>query len=112
MLKELGAGVHESGPATVHGVRTTKYTGSLDLSKASTGSGQHFATQAKQLGLEQIPFAFYVDGNGLPARMTMTMTGLGGSGGAAKATSSTVIDWTDWGLPVHVTAPAGAVSRA
>lgn len=112
LLTDISDGVTEAGTAKVNGVSTTKYTGSMNLAKAAEASGAEAADTAeltaelKKMGLSSVPFEFYVDDQGLPARMVTTMKG--SAEGQEFALNSTV-DFTDWGAPVTITAPKDTV---
>lgn len=112
MLTKVSDDVKAAGSAQVNGVKTTKYTGTIDLKKAAAASGQKaadaekLAKQYEAMGLAAIPFEFYVDDAGLPARMVTTVNG---QGQGQKITAVSTIDFSDWGTPVTVTAPKGAV---
>jgi len=117
LLTQVSDDVKEAGKETVNGVETTKYTGTIDLDKAVQKSGvpakdlAEVKKQYEQLGLKSIPFDLYVDDAGLPARMTMSMSGNVDSGGKSqKMSMDTTMNFTDWGGKVSIKAPKKAVS--
>jgi hypothetical protein len=117
LLTQVSEDVRAEGKATVNGVETTKYVGTIDLEKASAASGAdakataEIRKQYKDLGLSKIPFELYIDGDNLPSRMTMKMNGSSTSGGKTEKVSMTSqMDFTDWGTDVKITTPKKAVS--
>lgn len=112
MLDQVSDDVQKAGTETVHGVRATRYTGTIDLQKAVDASGQQGADPAQvrqqlsQLGLTSMPFELYVDDEGRPARMTTTVDATA-EGQEIHVVST--IDFSDWGTSVDVQAPAHAV---
>jgi hypothetical protein len=57
-----------------------------------------------------VPFTFYVDDQGLPARFAMSMSPARSVAAAKRIKMVMVLDYTDWGAPVSIKAPAHAVS--
>ena len=106
MLKKVSDDVHADGSKQIRGVRTTRYTGTLDLGKAVEQQGGASSDQAQQmldqLGVDEVPFVVFLDGEGRPARYSMDLR-LEAAGKAVR--SSTTVDFYDWGTPVDVTAP-------
>ena len=127
-LKSVSAkGVTDLGAATVRATSTTHYRATLDLAKvaaaagAATGSGSSssadLGSMMKSTGLTSMPMDVYVDGQHHVRRVAMTMT-MGGAatGSSAPANPLTgsgtpsgqftmTMDFYDFGVPVHVTAP-------
>jgi len=117
LLTQVSDDVKAEGKATVNGVETTKYVGTIDLEKAASAGAAAGADTAevrkqyKQLGLTEIPFELYIDGDNLPSRMKMTMDGKSTAGGKTSTIAMTSqMDFTDWGTDVTITAPKKAVS--
>ena len=117
LLSQVSNDVKAAGKATVNGVETTKYTGTIDLKKAAAASGadaKELAQVRKQyegLGLSKIPFELYIDGDNLPSRLTMTMNGTSTTNGKTeKVAMKSQMDFTDWGTDVKITAPKKAKS--
>ena len=115
LLTQVSDDVKADGKETVNGVETTKYVGTIDLEKASEVAGGGASAEVKKqyqdLGLSKIPFELYVDGEGLPSRLTMTMNGKTTTGGKTETLAMTSqMDFTDWGSEVTITAPKKAIS--
>jgi hypothetical protein len=117
LLMQVSDDVRADGKATVNGVETTKYVGTIDLEKASAASGAdakelaEIRKQYQDLSLTKIPFELYVDGDNLPSRMTMKMDGSSKAGGKTeKFAMTSQMDFTDWGTDVKITTPKKAVS--
>jgi len=117
LLTQVSDDVKAEGKATVNGVETTKYSGTIDLAKASAASGAdakelaEIRKQYEALALKKIPFELYIDGDNLPSRMTMTMDGSSNtSGKTEKFSMKSQMDFTDWGTDVKITAPKKAKS--
>ena len=114
LFESLSDGVTDAGPATVDGVRTTKYSGRLNLARAAAANESAELKEARKdmaaAGITTVPFTFYIDKDGLPARMVTSMTSTDASAGKARVVM--VMDFRDWGAPVTIVAPAHAVTRA
>ena len=117
LLTQVSDDVKADGKATINGVETTKYTGTIDLEKAAAASGAaakdlaEVKKQYQQLGLKEIPFTLYVDDENLPARMEMSMNGeVANAGKTEKMQMTMKMDFTDWGGDVKITAPKKSVS--
>jgi hypothetical protein len=117
LLTQVSNDVKAAGKATVNGVETTKYTGTIDLAKASAASGadakelKSITKQYVDLSLTKIPFELYVTGDNLPSRMTMKMDGKSTAGGKTQTFKMTSqMDFTDWGTDVKITVPKKAKS--
>lgn len=111
LLQQAGD-VQEVGPEQVGGVETTHYRGQVDLAAAAEQAQQGGADlrqlqqQYEQLGLSTVPFDLYVGPDGLPVR---TATSVETSAGDQQVSSTSTVDFTDWGADVQVAAPEGAV---
>jgi hypothetical protein len=112
-LLKGAADVKQAGSETVNGVETTKYTGTIaDDALGEPGTGGAAEESAGDSGSSTMPFEVYIDGDGLPARVAIDASDepdpenpeLGGL--VFKVTQ----DFTDWGSPVTIKAPKGAVS--
>ena len=117
LLTQVSDDVKAEGKATVNGVETTKYVGTIDLEKAAAASGAaakdlaEVKKQYRQLGLKEIPFTLYVDDENLPARMEMSMNGQVANAGKTEKMQMTMkMDFTDWGGDVKIAAPKKSVS--
>lgn len=114
LFESLSEGVSNEGPATVHGVRTTKYSGKLNLDQPAAPDESAEVKRVREdmaaAGISTMPFNFYIDEEGLPARMVTSMTSTDASSGKAKVVI--VMDFTDWGAPVTIVAPADAVTSS
>jgi hypothetical protein len=117
LLTQVSDDVKEAGKETVNGVETTKYTGTIDLEKAAAAGGvsakdlTELREQYTKLGLKEIPFELYVDGDNLPARIKMSMNGKVTSGGKTETMAmSSTMDFTDWGSVVKIAAPKKSVT--
>jgi hypothetical protein len=117
LLTQVSDDVKADGKATINGVETTKYVGTIDLEKAAAASGAaakdlaEVKKQYQQLGLKEIPFTLYVDDENLPARMEMSMNGeVANAGKTEKMQMTMKMDFTDWGGDVKITAPKKSVS--
>lgn len=111
-LLEQAGEVEEVGPEQVDGVETTHYRGEVDLEAAAEQAQQEGADveqlrqQYQQLGLSTVPFDLYVGPDGLPVRTASTVET---SAGGQQVSSTSTVDFADWGADVQVEAPAGAV---
>ena len=117
LLTQVSDDVKADGKATINGVETTKYIGTIDLEKAAAASGAEakdlaeVKKQYQQLGLKEIPFTLYVDDENLPARMEMSMNGeVANAGKTEKMHMTMKLDFTDWGADVKIAAPKKSVS--
>ena len=93
--------VKDLGSARVGGVATTHYSTVVDLSKATSGSSA--LAPAKELGVTKIPLQIWVDQQGRPRQISESFSGKSAEAGtvALKLT----LTYTDFGVPVKVTAP-------
>lgn len=116
LLRLSSTSVEESGEAIVRGVRTTRYSASLDLTKSVEATADQLGMSEQerqemrlavtrmqaQTGLSEIPVEVYVDADGLLRRMVMTMSmKVEGSEMSMLAR----YDFFDFGAPVNVKAP-------
>ncbi|WP_298802388.1 hypothetical protein [uncultured Pseudokineococcus sp.] len=112
LLEQAGDDVEEVGPEDVDGTATTHYTGTVDLEAAAERAQQEGAdpeqlrSQYEQLGLSSVPFDLYVGPDGLPVRMA---TSVETSSGGQQVSSTSTVDFSDWGADVVVEAPEDAV---
>lgn len=94
--------VEAVGSATVRGVDTTEYRGTVDLRKALDGLGPDVTDAMKrqlgQLGVASMPVRVWVDGDGLPRREEIELS-------AGGQTVSARIDFFDYGADVSVQTP-------
>jgi hypothetical protein len=98
-LEQLQAlkGVHEVGSATIDGVQTTHYRGTIDASKLPRGSAAAIAQAGGRLG----PLDVWVGSDGYVRRERITTSG-GGQG--AKTTVTTTL--SQFGESTQVSVPA------
>ena len=119
----LFAGVvdaRQAGEEIVRGIRTTHFTGTIDVVKASEAIaevvGQEAGAKAQEhlersilqlklLGLREIPFDAWVDGDGLLRRQRFTMD-LGLLPGAEGGSMEMTVDLSRYGEPVEIVVPA------
>jgi hypothetical protein len=93
--------VTRAGTATVDGVRTTKYTATVDLAKVAAAVGGGLATQYKALATSQttsLDYAIWVGDDSLPRKFSTTIE-------TPQGDVTAVGTYTDWGAPVTITAP-------
>ena len=109
-LRATGGSVQAAGTQFVRGVRTTRYTGSIDLRRAAAqlpGSGSA-AKQAVekligQLGSASIPVQVWVDSHQLVRRIEIDLPL---SVGGQRLEASVVVEFFDFGSMPGVQAPA------
>ena len=113
-LRSASDDVRESGSALVRGVRTTRYTGTLDFEQALDAGLERLAPSEQELTrksietlLEQLesstmPFDVYVDATGLLRRLTMELV-LNAGGESVSMLMS--MDLFDFGIKVNVHEP-------
>ena len=109
-LQSLGD-VTEVGTETVNGAEATHYSATVDPAKLSglvKALGAH-ADAAAALGTARIPVDVWIDGQGRLVRLTESFTATVNKTTVAEAVR---IDLTDFGTPVTVTAPAGAMDMS
>jgi hypothetical protein len=112
-LQASGGNVRAAGTETVRGVRTTRYTGSIDLRKAAShlpGSGGAAAKQAVekligQLGIGSLPVQVWVDAHQLVRRIEVDLP-LNVAGQRLEA--GVVVEFFDFGTARSVQAPASS----
>ena len=118
----LFAGVVDAraaGEEIVRGIRTTHYTGTIDVVKASEAIaqvvGEEAGTEAQEqlersvlqlntLGLRRIPFDAWVDEDGLLRRQRFSMD-LGLVPGAEGGSMEMTVDLSRYGEPVEIRVP-------
>ena len=111
LLEQVGDDVEQVGQEQVAGVETTRYTGVVDLEAAAEQAQQEGADaeqlqQYEQLGLSTVPFDLFVGPDGLPVRLVTTVET---STQGQQVSSTSTVDFADWGADVQVEAPEGAV---
>jgi hypothetical protein len=117
-LKQASAsGLHRAGTASIRGVRTTKYTATIDLNKVAAAQGGKLGSvirsQIKTLGTSSYPMSVWVDGNGLVRQFSAhlsaspTTPSVAGSGSSSSVhvDVAATIQFFDFGTPVTVSAP-------
>jgi hypothetical protein len=100
-LKSVSSSVENLGTADVRGVKTTHYRAQVDLTKASAASGTDSSQldQYKELiGSETLPEDVYLDSDGLPRRVSVTIKPEAGSEAAKQLNFVSVsVDFYDFG---------------
>jgi hypothetical protein len=117
-LKQASAnGLHQAGTASIRGVRTTKYTATIDLNKVAAAQGGKLGSitksQIKVLGTSMYPMSVWVDANGLVRQFSAhlsaspTIPSVPGSGSSSPVhvDVAATIQFFDFGTPVTVSAP-------
>jgi hypothetical protein len=112
-LRGVSSDVTQVGKDTVHGVGTTHYRASVDLTKAAANAPAAVRSrvgQAAQALGQAVPVDVWVDGQGRLRQLTASIdtgSARGPSGGALPDTGPVVVtvDLWDFGAPVNVTAP-------
>ncbi len=103
-----GGGLTKVATATIDGVPTTEYSGSLNVAGilAKSASTTALAKLESVLGTKPIPIEVWVDSSGLLRQMTMSMS-LSGPGlpTSAQATVAIQLNLSNFGVAVNVTAP-------
>jgi hypothetical protein len=119
LLRASSSEVKERGKVEVRGVETTRYTATLDLTKAVNATAddlglsdqqrEELGKAAKQLkqqaGVGKIPMEVFVDADGLLRRMLMKMS-LAVEG--ERVSMELLSDYYDFGVEVDVEAPPAA----
>ncbi|WP_249010276.1 hypothetical protein [Conexibacter sp. DBS9H8] len=106
-------GVTKVGSATVNGVATTEYSGTLDLAKLSqrlpaalrSAMSHQLARAAKAIGSTKLPFTVYIDSANLIRRLDLSFSG-SHAGSAVKATMQ--MDFLAYGPQPAPTIPPAA----
>jgi hypothetical protein len=117
------SGVTDRGTETVRGVQTTHYAAQLDLAKLAAQGGaaaddSDLQSMIKDAGMSSMPVDLYIDAQGRVRRITLSLTmkdtpSATPSPGASSdgldlpmsGTFSMSMDFFNFGVPVHVTAP-------
>ncbi|BCJ30873.1 hypothetical protein AB0I55_15850 [Actinocatenispora sera] len=107
-LQGASSSVTKLGTRTIRGTKVTGYKATVDLKKAAAKQGakaQEALTKLSEHGVDSIPVEVWLDPAGRVVRehSTLTMTGVGD--GSMTVDSTT--DLSDYGTPVHISAPAG-----
>jgi hypothetical protein len=91
------------------GKQTTHYTITVDVEKLAANQEdptmKSAMDQAIQSGLKDFPVDVWIDEDDLPVRFTMDMPTPNPASGKTESVKMQ-IDYTDWGKPVDITAPA------
>jgi hypothetical protein len=101
MLESVG-NVSKAGTATIDGVDTTEYSGTIDVQKAAAALGPEVEKVLAQSSITTIPVDVWIGSDGLVRRMhdTISYTENG-----MQATTDLTLDLTDFGTQVTVTPP-------
>jgi hypothetical protein len=100
LLESVGD-VSKVGTATIGGVETTEYTGTIDVKKVAAVLG----AQAKALDkakVSSIPIDVWIDGDGLVRRMHEHLTY---PAGVLNTTTDLTVDLSDFGVKTSIQAP-------
>lgn len=109
--------VKEVGSETVRGVETTHYQGRVDFDKVAQKHPEA-AESVKRLqelaGIDTVPVEVWIDGDGLPRRMSMEMDmnpdtstqGRASAPGPGPVSMDMVMEFFDYGVDVDVEIPA------
>lgn len=105
-------GVHKVGTETVHGVKATRYKTDISWDKALPNAKEAAQRMKKLTGSATMPINVWLDKQGRVAQMKVTQkidpSAAMGGGKSAKTgpvTTQMTQSFSDWGTPVHVTAP-------
>ncbi|HXB15244.1 MAG TPA: hypothetical protein VNV44_05825 [Solirubrobacteraceae bacterium] len=111
-LRASGGSVQAAGTQFVRGVRTTRYTGSIDLRKAASQlPGSSGATKQAvekligQLGIGSMPVQVWVDSHQLVRRIEIDLPL---SVGGQRLQAGVVVEFFDFGATPSVHAPAAS----
>ena len=111
-LTAISTSVTRLGTATVRGVQVTGYRVNIDPAKVAArlprARRAGFRDFASILGNGSIPVDVWVDGQNLVRQLRVTLHLPGGTGAPAHAQIVQTTDFSDYGAPVHVTAPPAA----
>ncbi len=107
-LRGVSGDVQDLGKESVRGVQTTHYRALVDLqkaiAKAPKAQRDKVAENLSKLGTADVPMDIWIDGKGLPRKMTMAFDGGAGSTLAGASVSET-FEFFDFGANVDVEAP-------
>jgi len=121
-LQGVSSDVRVDGHETLRGIDTTRFTATVDFGRAlahSTSPSERnlFGQALTMLGSLRMPIVVWVDGDGRLRKEQLSLdlgAALRGAGlpttGAPKM--EVTLELYDFGTPVHVVAPAGAVDAA
>jgi hypothetical protein len=94
--------VHKVGTETVNGVQTTHYTGTVTteeaLAKLDASTRQKMQESLRKLGATAYTYDIWVNSAALPVKIISRMA-------AGSGTVTTTSVYSDYGKPVHITAP-------
>jgi hypothetical protein len=109
-LKTLGD-VTTLGREQVNGVTATHYRATIDPAKvaASLEAASKLAGTDAALGAATIPVDLWIDDQGRIVRVTQTFTPGATAGKGTQGSVSWEMNLSDFGVPLSVTAPAGAL---
>jgi hypothetical protein len=111
MLRGVSQDVHKVGTATVRGTNTTHYKGTIDIAAATQKVPAFLRGKVRTTfgQLKTLPFDAYIDDQGRLNRLVQTFTiPASTSTGGKPVTVTSSFDMYDFGIPVHVTAPASS----
>lgn len=101
LLQSVGT-VSKSGTATLDGVDTTEYSGTIDVQKAAAALGPAESKLLAQSKVTSIPVEVWIGSDGLVRRMHTTLSA---SAHGMQAVSDLTLSLSDFGTPVTITPP-------
>jgi hypothetical protein len=112
-LEGVSEDVKKEGTESVRGVETTKYSGTLDMSKAASAQKEKRVRDAiesvvKQMGTSKIPMTVWIDKDGRLRKMVQTVDLSKASGEGMEGLSGTLtttFEMYDFGVKLDVKAP-------
>lgn len=101
LLQSVG-NVNKVGSATIDGVDTTEYTGSVDVKKAAAAFGSSFGKALEQSKVTTIPVDVWIGSDGLVRRLRENFSyPVDGT----QSTTSLTLSLTDFGVQATITPP-------
>jgi hypothetical protein len=120
-LQGISSDVHDEGHETLRGVDTTRYRANVEFDRAlahptNPTERMAFAQARRMLGGMQMPTTVWIDGDGRLRKMEFALdlaTALrkGGLPVPGDPRMSIALELYDFGVPIHVVAPKGAVDQ-
>jgi LppX_LprAFG lipoprotein len=101
-LESVG-NVSKVGTATIDGVNTTEYSGTIDLKKAAAALGPSFSKLLEQAKLTSIPVDVWIGDDGLVRRLHENFAYP--LQGAGTLTTDLTMDLTDFGVQTNIQPP-------
>lgn len=111
ILSGAGSGMRKLGNATIKGVRVTHYRVTVDAAKAVSRARPAAQPRLRSLlslvKAKSFPADVWVDSRGLVRRIRVRLD-LAGGGKPAGAVTTETVTFSDFGVPVQVSAPPAA----